>query len=127
MMHPEIEQFMAAERVEMLRRDARRPEREAAQTREDLARIELRLCRVSDNDALAELAELSERDVPAGSFVLAFVDGRLVAAHSLDGGCVLADPFARTAHLRGLLKLRAEQIQKPTPSRRFGILRRATA
>ena len=47
--------------------------------------------------------------------------------NSLDGGCVLADPFARTAHLRGLLKLRAEQIQKPTPSRRFGILRRATA
>lgn len=113
MIHPEIQKLMVADHVEILRRDARRPIRRTRVVREDGSRIELRMCRVSDNEALADLAALNERALPAGSFVVALVDGRLVAAQPVDGGAVLADPFARTANLRRLLELRAAQIRGP--------------
>lgn len=113
MVHPEIERFMAAERVETLRRDARRPTRLTPQVVDDERGIEIRLCRVYDNDALADLAALSERVLPKGSFVLGFVGGRLAAALPLDGGPVLADPFVSTVHVRRLLELRAAQIREP--------------
>jgi hypothetical protein len=122
MIHPEIGRFVADERLAALQRDARRALHPRAEPVDELSRIELRLCRVDDNPALERLAQLSERPLPKGSFVLAFVDGRLAAAHSLDGGGVLADPFVRTAHLRRLLELRAAQIEKPAPSRRFRLL-----
>ena len=83
-----------------------RPPRE----RDDLTAIALRLCRVGDDDALARLAALEERAVPRGQFVVAEVDGRIVAALPLDGGAPLRDPFVRTAHLLRLLELRAAQI-----------------
>lgn len=113
MIHPEIQKLMVADHVEALRRDARRPIRRTPVVRQDGSRIELRMCRVSDNEALADLAALNERALPAGSFVVALVDGRLVAAQPVDGGPVLADPFARTANLRRLLDLRAAQIRGP--------------
>lgn len=113
MIHPEIQRLMAADRLESLRRSAWRPPRVERAVRDDTTEIELRLCRVSDNDALADLATLSERALPEGSFVLATVDGRLVAALSIDGGALLSDPFVRTAHLRRLLELRAAQIRGP--------------
>jgi hypothetical protein len=113
MIHPEIQRLMAADHVERLRRDARRPVRRRPAVREDSSEIELRLCRVSDHEALAELAALSERALPIGSFVVALVDRRLVAALPIDGGCLLADPFVRTVHLRRLLELRAAQIREP--------------
>jgi hypothetical protein len=113
MIHPDIQRLLAADRIETLRHDARRPLRTARTTREDGTGIELRLCRVSDNGALADLAALSERVLPRGSFVLALVDGRLVAALPIDGGPLLSDPFVRTTHLRRLLELRAAQIREP--------------
>lgn len=124
MMHPEIEKFMVADHVETLRRDARRPLRRRVPPRDDPSRIELRLCRVSDDEALETLAQLSERTLPEGSFVLALVDDRLVAARSLCTGDVLTDPFVQTAHLRRLLALRAAQIVEPVPGPRFWPLRR---
>jgi hypothetical protein len=113
MMHPEIQRLMVAEHIETLRRDARRPVRRTQVVREDLTEIELRMCRVGDNQALADLAALNGRELPAGSFVVALADGKLVAAHSIDGGGVLADPFARTLHLRRLLAVRAAQVSAP--------------
>jgi hypothetical protein len=113
MIHPDIQRLMAADRIETLRHDAWRPARNVATVREDTTEIELRLCRVSDNCALADLAALSERVLPKGSFVLAVVDGRLVAALPIDGGPLLTDPFVRTTHLRRLLELRAAQIREP--------------
>lgn len=79
--------------------------------RGDEASVALRLCRVSDDPGLEQLAALSERELPRGRFVVAEVDGRLVAALPLSGGPLLADPFAPTAHLRSLLELRAAQVR----------------
>ena len=118
MVHPDIQRFMAADRAETLRLAAQRPARPTPVIREDTTEIELRMCRVSDHGALADLAALNERVLPAGSFVVALVDGRLVAAQPVEGGPLLADPFRRTAQLRGLLELRAAQIR--------GVDRRAT-
>jgi len=112
-MHPEIQRLMVADHIATLRHDARRPPRTSPVVRDAESHIELRMCRVGDNEALTDLAALNERALPAGSFVVALVDGRLVAAQSVDGGTVLADPFARTAHLRRLLDLRAAQIRGP--------------
>jgi hypothetical protein len=113
MTHPEIQKLMVADRIETLRRDARPRPRHTPAVAEDTTRIELRMCRVSDRNALADLAALSERALPTGSFVVALVDGRLVAAQPVEGGCLLADPFVKTTHLRRLLELRATQIRQP--------------
>lgn len=110
--HPEIRRVMIDQRLETLRRDARH-EIPAAPAPADLSRIALRLCRVSDEVELARLAALEGVPVPAGRFVLAEVDGRLVAALSLASGYWLADPFVATAHLRRLLELRAAQLREP--------------
>jgi hypothetical protein len=72
--------------------------------------VELRLCRVDDDPALERLALLEGRPAPAGRYVLAEVDGKVVAAVSLVSGAVLADPFESTAHLLPLLELRAAQL-----------------
>jgi hypothetical protein len=112
-MHPDIQRLMVKDHIAILRHDAQRPIRHTRVVREDTTDIELRLCRVTDNEALADLAALSERELAAGSFVLALANGKLIAAHPIDGGPVLADPFARTAHLRRLLEVRAAQIREP--------------
>ena len=121
MLHPEIMRFIADEHVEALRRDARgsvrtvvRPHA-AADTRD----IELRLCTVGDDGALAELALLAERPLPVGRLIVAAVRGRIVAALPLAGGEALRDPFVRTAHLLPLLELRAAQLREPEPRRRL--------
>ena len=72
--------------------------------------VGLRLCRASDDDALGRLAVLEGRPLPAGPFVVAEVDGSLIAALPLDGGAPLADPFRSTIQLIPLLRLRAEQL-----------------
>jgi hypothetical protein len=112
-MHPDIQRLMVDDHIAILRRDAQRPIRRTPVVREDTMDIELRLCRHSDNEALADLAALSERELPAGSFVLALANGKLIAAQPIDGGPVLSDPFARTVHLRRLLEVRAAQIREP--------------
>jgi hypothetical protein len=118
MFHPDFQQLMVEQRLETLRRDARRPIRVPfAATREDLSGIALRLCRVGDDPALEQLAELEGSTVPAGRLVLAEIDGRLVAALPVAGGCMLADPFVPTAHLRRLLELRAAQLREPARHR----------
>lgn len=129
MTHPLIQQVIAAEHLETLRHDARRPVRPAETRREDYSRIELRTCRVDDHQALEDLAQLNERALPDTSFVVAVVNGRLVAAQPIEGGDLLADPFIRTAHLRHLLELRASQLR---PETRWSfhlprVTRRATA
>ena len=118
MVHPDIQSFLVDERIESLRDEARRVGRlPAAQTREDTSRIELRLCRVGDDQALERLAELEGRPLPFGRLVVAEVDGRIVAAHPIEGGRTLADPFVPTAHLLRLLELRAAQLRGPEERR----------
>src|SRR5262245_28883618 len=72
--------------------------------------VALRLCRVADDDTLERLALLEGRPAPAGRYVVAEVDGAVVAAMSLVSGAVLADPFKPTADLLPLLELRAAQL-----------------
>lgn len=110
--HPEIQRVLVEQRVETLRHDARHTI-PAAPARADLSRIALRLCRVGDDAALARLAALEGVEVPAGRFVLAELDGRLVAALPLAGGAFLADPFVATTDIRRLLELRASQLREP--------------
>jgi len=121
MLHPEIMKFLADEHVETLRRDARGSLRTAVRpgSAVDTRDIELRLCTVGDDGALAELALLSESPLPTGRLVVAAVRGRIVAALPLAGGTALRDPFVRTAHLLPLLELRAAQLREPEPHRRL--------
>jgi hypothetical protein len=118
---PHIVLALAEERQrEALRRaDAARLAREAKRSRNgaplrpsDDVHVTLRLDVVGDASRLHQLAALSERPLVPGPFVVAEVDGDLVAALPVAGGAPFADPFARTAHLRPLLELRAAQIRR---------------
>ena len=78
--------------------------------------------------------KLSERDgrgKPPGPLLVAEVDGRLLAARSLEDGRSVADPFHHTAHLSELLALRSVHLHADgfNPKRaglreRLGIARR---
>jgi hypothetical protein len=85
----------------------------------------LRLCSVHDDEALARLAVLEGRPAPRGQYVVAEVGGTVVAALPLGSGPLLADPFRRTAHIRPLLELRANQLAGNGPRRRSRGVRRA--
>jgi hypothetical protein len=74
--------------------------------------VTLRLCTVQDDPALERLAQLESRELPGGRFVVAEVDGELVAAVPVAGGAAFADPFRKTAHLVPLLRTRARQLDR---------------
>jgi hypothetical protein len=81
----------------------------------------------ADRAALARLAELDSAHTLNGSALGAEVEGRLLAAISIDTGQVVADPFSRTSELRAMLKLRLAQLNRPHAGRRrsrFGALQR---
>jgi len=65
-----------------------------------------------DVDAAAKLAELDSSRELEGPVLGIEVEGRLLAAISIETGDVIADPFSRTSELRALLKLRAEQLRE---------------
>jgi hypothetical protein len=79
--------------------------------------VTIRLARPQDEEALVRLAQLEGRSQPEGTYVLAEIDGSVVAALPLAGGAPLGDPFRRTAHLVPLLELRAKQLTS-APRRR---------
>jgi hypothetical protein len=108
-------QMMMNDRIATLRGAARRPKRALVEQRAETSEIELRLCRASDDPALDRLAALAERPVPFGRLVVALVNGSLVAALPLGGGCTLRDPFTKTVHLIPLLELRAKQLRQREP------------
>lgn len=104
MIHAEQQRIaQALDRSRLLERPVTRP-RPAEES------VALRLCSVHDDDALERLALLEGRPSPRGRFVLAEVDGEVVAALPLRGGEALTDPFRPTAHLLPLLRLRAAQL-----------------
>lgn len=72
-----------------------------------------------DGGRLALLADLDSRTLPAGAFLLAEVDGELVAAVSLDTNePALADPFRPTARIVELLELHARELRRVGAERR---------
>jgi hypothetical protein len=74
--------------------------------------VTLRLARPDDAAALLRLTQLDCRPEPRGSYVLAEIDGEIVAALSLEAGELVGNPFRATAHLRPLLELRAKQLAR---------------
>ena len=79
--------------------------------------VTIRLARPQDGEALVLLAQLEGRSRPEGTYVLAEIEGSVVAALPLAGVAPLGDPFRRTAHLVPLLELRAKQLTS-APRRR---------
>lgn len=66
--------------------------------------------------AVGRLAELEGRELPDGPFLLAEVDGELIAAAALDGESEpLADPFAPTAEVSELLRFRTRRLRSSGP------------
>jgi hypothetical protein len=120
-MHPFFAETMIKDHERELARRLARPRRAATAPAAPTAPEEpvtLRLACAGDVAALGELAALEGRPEPAGSHVVAEVEGRIVAALPLDGGAALGDPFVPTAHLVPLLELRAEQLTGDLPGRR---------
>jgi hypothetical protein len=72
--------------------------------------LTLRLATSADRAALTRLAELEQASRPAEPVLLGVVMQRPIAALSLRDGSVIADPFAPTAELVELLRLRARQL-----------------
>ena len=78
----------------------------------------LRPATAADAKAVARLAALDETETPRGPVLMAFADGRPVAALSMADGRVAADPFARTAEAVELLAVRARRERRSAAPRR---------
>ena len=65
-----------------------------------------------DRSELVRLAQLDDRDVPAGDSLLGYVGDELRAAVPLKGNEAIADPFHLTGDVIELLRLRARQERK---------------
>jgi hypothetical protein len=94
--------ILSRSRVEDLR--ARRT---ISQRRADAAPVTIRHAAAGDMKPLQRLAALDSRRVPSGELFVAEVDGRLLAATSIDTGAVIADPFEHTASIVELLQVHA--------------------
>jgi hypothetical protein len=82
--------------------------------------VTIRYARPDDALALLHLADLDSSTAPSGIVLVAEVGGRLWAAHSLDDGHAVADPFRPTGELSFLLAERARQLSAAArPPRRF--------
>ena len=98
--------ILSRSRVEDLH--ARRP---VSQRRADAAPLTIRHAAADDMKSLERLAALDSRRVPSGELFVAEVDGRLVAATSIDTGAVIADPFEHTAKIVELLQIQARAVR----------------
>ena len=85
----------------------RRAGRPISKRRTETAAVTIRHAAAGDMKALERLAALDSRRVPSGELFVAEVDGRLLAATSIDTGAVIADPFEHTAALVELLQIQA--------------------
>jgi hypothetical protein len=74
--------------------------------------ILIRYSRDDDQGALERLATLDSRMLPKGPFVLAEVDGEVVAAALDLDAEPLSNPCLPGANLRELLKLRARHVRR---------------
>ena len=75
--------------------------------------LTLRHANGADAIALARLAALDSSHVPSGEILIAELDGRLVAALSVDTGASIADPFERTAAVVDSLRAQAQRRARP--------------
>ena len=82
----------------------------------------LRLDTAGDSARLYQLANLNDRRLGPGPFVVAEVDGHVIGFLSLAGGAPVVDPAEPAKNLVSLLELRAAQIRRT--DRRFRLLPR---
>jgi hypothetical protein len=111
-MHPELLRQVAIARIADFQRDAARYRRARAASAHPpqpvRTAIQLRLC--ACRDELERLAALSERTVKGGDWIVADVDGVVVAAVSVEDGNTVYDPFRPTSQALSLLQLRRKQV-----------------
>lgn len=81
-------------------------------------RVTIRRLGRGDRPALARLAQLDSSPAPREPLLGAELDGRLLAAISIAGGELVADPFHRTAEVAEMLRLRASQLAGGAPRAR---------
>jgi hypothetical protein len=86
--------------------------------------VSIRRAGPHDAPALCRLAALDSAAPLRGEILVAEVDGVALAALSLADGSAVADPFARTAELVALLRLRRAQMCGAEPPARGGAMRR---
>lgn len=78
--------------------------------------LTLRQAGTADEAAIARVAALDSSRPPRCPALIGQVEGRIVAALSLDDGAVVADPFEHTADVVQALRLRRDQL-RPDRSR----------
>lgn len=71
--------------------------------------IRIRAAQAADGAALERLSQLDSSPTPSLPVLVAEEEGELRAALSLDGSRLVADPFARTAHLVEMLAIHASR------------------
>ena len=84
----------------------------------DMNTLTIRPATTDDAAALARLAQLDSRELPAAPHLLAESGGRLIAAVSARDGDAVADPFVRSADAVALLRRRAGQLRDQRKPRR---------
>jgi hypothetical protein len=108
-LQPELHSLFASERLKD-DHSGLRPEPDGTPTLEPQS-ITIRPLRDDDVAAVERLAELEERRVPAGTLLLADVEGTIEAAVAIESGDAIANPFAASAAMVSLLELRADQLR----------------
>ena len=88
--------------------------------------LTIRSATAADTAALATLAALDSRNVPAAPQLVAADGDQLIAAVSAHDGSVIADPFVRSADVVELLRRRARQVTAKPRARRAFALRPVT-
>jgi hypothetical protein len=89
------------------------------------AALTIRHANASDEAGLTLLAALDSSRVPTGELLVAELDGRLVAALSIDTGAAIADPFEHTAAIVDALRVQVRESRAPRPAVLPGHLGRA--
>ena len=114
-------QAIARQRRQEIKRRVDRPANHAPHAPQT---VTVRHADRADEPVLRALAALEGSAFRPGAWLCAEADGFVTAALRLDDGTVIANPFARTLELRGVLELWARQLTGRRPRR---VWRGATA
>jgi hypothetical protein len=72
--------------------------------------VAVRIARPEDEAAIRRIASLDGKKAPAGRVLVAEADREIIAALSVEGEDVVADPFRWTSDVVALMEMRAEQL-----------------
>jgi hypothetical protein len=112
-----LAQAMIDDRIEQA--DHFRRGRQASEHQEEAYdSVTVRRSRPGDAPALRRLVGRAGGRVPPGDVLVAEVNGRVLAARSLDDGASVADPLQPTGHLVELLALRSAHLREAIAGKR---------